>query len=65
MKYSTSYEIEDWGGEKIKGVFHRNVLIPISPSETFYKEISKKRTRRDGTVHYYVQRKSNPESCEE
>ena len=60
-----TYELEDWGGEPIKGIFYRDELIPTSSPETFPIEIIKKRKNRDGTLEYYVHWKSYPERFNE
>lgn len=55
-----TYELEDWGGEKIKGIFYRDELIETSKPKTYNIEILKKRRKRDGTLQYYVHWKSYP-----
>jgi len=69
VNYSISgvvtYELEDWGGEPIKGIFYRDELIPTSAPETFPIEIIKKRKKKDGSLEYYVHWKSYPDRFNE
>lgn len=69
INYSTSgldtYELEDWGGEPVKGIFYRHELIETAEPETYNIEIIKKRRKRDGTLQYYVHWKSYPERFDE
>ena len=69
INYSTSgldtYELEDWGGEPVKGIFYRHELIETAEPETYNIDIIKKRRKRDGTLQYYVHWKSYPERFDE
>ena len=60
-----TYELEDWGGEAIKGIFYRDELIPTSTPETFPIEILRKRRKKDGRLEYYVHWKSYPDRFNE
>lgn len=55
-----TYELEDWGGEAIKGIFYRSELIPTSAPETFPIEIIKKKKEEQRTAVLSITFTGNP-----
>lgn len=61
----TTFELEDWSKEPIKGIFYREELIPVTEPDTFPVDILKRRKTQDGTVQFYVRWKSYPDKFNE